>query len=1232
YWMLPLLGLLGYDAQVARAEQVNGKSYAISHRANNLDGFPLHIMGCNDKLGERRQDGGPRLSPHALVQEYLNITEHLYALVTNGLQLRLLRDSSRLVKLSYLEFNLEAMMEEQQFSDFALLVRLLHASRMPKQQDAGAESLIESYHQDALDSGARIRDNLSDAVKKSILALGDGFLQNPANRELLQMIDDQRLSSRDYFQLLLRLIYRLLFLMVIEERDLVFARSCVEGYRSIYRLYYSLSRLRAQSLRPAHDDQPFTNLWISLKQTFQLFEKSRFGGKIGIQPLDGELFGQDRLEVLGRCHLDNRVLLDCLRNLSAFRDSRTQQLVRVNYASLNVEEFGSVYEGLLEFEPAVIKANGHWRFDLVRGTERSASGTHYTPDELVVPLIRHSLDHLIRERLANAQSDAAAQNQSQSSRTKPVHRQAQEEALLSLRVCDIACGSGHILLNAARRIAQSLAVVRSGEEQPSPEVLRPAMRDVITHCIYGVDKNPLAVELCKVSLWLEAHNPGEPLSFLDHHIKCGDAVVGRVHLEDLNEGISDEMFQALNGDDKAVCRDLRKQNKAEREGHKNWEKWYRNVRNTVQTLTQAFADLDAMPDHTPEQIEDKRRTYETLIRGPRFLQLQTLANLQTAPYFMRKTNPKDFVTDQRFSEYLQARAIQGSRAAALADATAVQRHIFHWFLHFPEVMAGGGFDCILGNPPFLGGQKISGFLGKDYLEFLKSHYPPARSCDIVAFFFRRAFDLLKKNGFLSLLATNTIAQGGARESGLDVIIDQGGTINHAVRSMRWPGAAAVEVALVTVFKGHWSSEFVLNGKKVERITSYLDDSEALGDPYPLQHNAGKSFQGSIVLGKGFVLTPEEAQRLIEKDAKNAEVLFPYLNGEDLNSRPDQSPSRWVINFQDWPLSPEWDEQQKKPKGVPYATDYPDCLEIIEKLVKPERQKLSRKIRREQWWKFAEQAKALYRTIAPLERVLVVARISKTVAFTFVTKDIVYADALVVHSLEDYASFSILQSSFNYNWAWNYCTTMKTDLNYTPTATFEKFPFPQKINVSLQSKLDDIGYKYHEHRKQVMTISQLGLTKIYAQFHNSQLPTNSGEIDRLGDNIEDIQKRYSKETYNLWKHLQQTAGTCSFAEAVKGIVELRRLHKEMDEAVLAAYGWDQDSPDGPAIELQHDFYEVDYLPETDNVRYTISPQARKEVLKRLLLLNHRIHAEEVEGEKKKEKEAKAVNQQHKLNFE
>jgi len=1182
FWIVPLLGLLGYEVELYRkAQDINGKTYAISHYASNIDHFPIHIMGFRDSLDKKRLDSGPRMSPHALIQEYINLHEHLFAIVTNGLTIRLLRDSSRLIKLSFVEFDLERMFEEEHFADFALLFRLIHCSRMPGKQPEGPESLIEGYHQDSLDSGSRIRDGLSKAVEHSIRSMANGFLSHRDNTELRQAIIDGNLTAKDFYQSQLRLIYRLLFLMVIEERDLIFTKSTPRLKKDIYYKYYSVSRLRKLSQKRYLADKRYRDVWVSLKNSFKLYETSFYGEKLDVQPLAGDLFSANSIGYLSQCQLSNKVLLECLNNLSVFTNPDTHQKMRVNYASLNVEEFGSVYEGLLEYDP-VLDVNGDKvEFRLVKGSGRSSSGSHYTPDELVQPLIKHSLNYIIEDKLKESNP---------------------EKALLSITVCDVACGSGHFLLGAARRIATELAKVRTGEDQPSPSAFRVAVRDVIRHCIYGVDLNPLAVELAKVALWLEAHNPGEPLNFLDHKIKCGDAIVGLAYLEELENGIAKEAFKKLAGDDD-TARTLAKKNREEKQTRQSAIDFDKEVGQNIQDVNMAYAEFSKLPESTPEEIIAKQKAYQQLSRGPNWWRLKTLADIQTAQFFIPKTlgHAERLITENTYRDLIAgSKPLQGSVAIAKALAVAAEKRFFHWFLEFPEIFANGGFTCIIGNPPFLGGKKISSNYGLDYVNWLKYKYPTIGSSDLVGYFFRRIFTIINTGGFQSLIATNTIGQGDTRKVGLGYILNNGGTINYAVRSTRWPGLAAVEIAQVVIYKGVWQKTFRLGVKEVKRITSYLDDSEDLGDPYKLHQNRLKGFVGSYVLGKGFVLDPQEAQRLIAQNPKNSNVVVPYLNGQDLNTRPDQSASRYIINFFDW------DEGYCK-------SEYPECWDILVQRVKPQRDTIVEKggqIHEHSFWKFWDRRDELYSSTSSMEKALVVPIVSKHSVFCIVPNNCVYMHKLAVFAFEAAEIYSFLESSIHHEWSWKYCSTLgSSTLNYSLSDCFETFPLLSDVPEIQKTMIGNLGTSYQNTLQKMTRKLKLGQTKIYNQFHNPHLQTDivSSQIE----NRTELQKTFGKETVNLWNHLNKTEGVCSMEEAINDIIQLRQLHKEMDEAVLEAYNWHEDSEKwGPAIDLAHDFYEVDYLPENDRVRYTISPEARKEVLKRLLLLNHEIYEEEV----------------------
>ncbi len=1190
YWVNHLLNELGYDVEIRHKTGEDGLPH-INSVCKTPEDFPIHVEGIQQSLDKKPPKGGS--SPHGRMQEYLNKTDdHSFGLITNGKYLRLLRDASRLVKLTYLEFNLEKMMEEELYADFAVMFRILHASRMSQQKGEGESSYIEFYHLESLAAGTRIRAKLSEAVEKSIVGLANGFLEHPSNHDLIARLESGDIKADLYYKYLLRLIYRILFLSVIEERHLIYKENPDEKQkqlRDIYYRYYSIERHRKLAEKHLFVDKYKQDLWDNLLATFRLFENEHYGSKLAIKPLAGDLFGPDSMGILADCRLGNQAFMEMMLWLNFFEDERKQK-VRVNYGDLDVEEFGSVYEGLLEYDPDVQKVNDSWVFSFKAGDARSRSGSHYTPEELVKPLIKHSLDYIIQdcinkpaERLKMSKEDAQ----------REPRKTLQEKALLAITVCDIACGSGHILLSAERRIATELARVRTGDEQPDPISLRIATRDVIRHCIYGVDLNPLAVELCKVALWLEAHSPGEPLNFLDHRIKCGNSIVGLAHKEELEKGIASEAFKTLPEDNQAIASSYKKKNDAEKklkgQAQLNFDE---KVIQPLENLQKAFDDFNQLPETTPAEIEAKQKAYSRLTSGSNWWRLKNLADIQVAQFFISKTeaNKDRLVTDAQYREYLRGTRTLQDMAVAKATAESTHRRFFHYFLEFPEIFAHGGFDCILGNPPFLGDKKINGVLGANFIEFLKDNYKPIGVCDLVTYFFRRNFEIINKKGFVSLISTNTISQGDAREGSLDQIVIKGGEIIFTNPSVRWPGQAAVFVSLVSITKQFWGKAKFIDKKKVIGISTLLKEGKSLEIPFSIIRNTGISFIGNYLSGMGFSLEIDEATKLLE-DNINKDIIFPFLNGEDLNSDPEMIASRYVINFFDYPLDENDDYisakgDLEKLRGRPYAKDYPACLDLIEKRVKPEREKKSDKNSRERWWLHARSRMDLYSQIKMLKQVVVLARTSKTLAFSFVPMQ-VFSDSLVVFKINKFSFFSLLQSSIHEIWSWRYCTTMKTDLVYTPTNTFETFPLAPNISLELEQKLEITGKIYHEHRRQLMLGIQLGLTDTYNLFHFKQ-------------HLSECKVKKGKVLFS--KHLERTENIISLDQSIQGVFKMRELHTDMDKSVLDAYGWSD-------IELKHDFYEVDYLPENDRVRFTIHPDARKEILKRLLDLNHQIFEEE-----------------------
>ena len=1157
-WVTPLLGLLGYQLDYqAKGVELNGKTYAISHRLAHRGNTPIHIIGAReaaglDKKPERTHIGAPRMSAHALVQEYLNLHDELYGIVTNGRILRLLRDSSRLIKLSYLEFDLDRIFSDGLFADFAILYRLLHVSRLPVSSEAAAESLIERYHQDSLDSGARIRDGLSKAVEQAIRDFANGFLTHRDNDVLRQSIHDGTLSPESYYQHLLRLIYRLLFLLVIEERDLVFPPSATGQQRDIYRRYYSLERLRLLSEKRHLADKRHHDLWLAMLANFRLFEAHGPGDKLGLAPLAGDLFSPAAIGPLASAMLGNDVLVGCLRSLGLYQHPDNNQTIRVNYAALNVEEFGSVYEGLLEYEPVFLGVSprpqgeepvervGSIEFSFAQGDQRAATGSHYTPDDLVQPLIKHSLDYLIAEALKKPEP---------------------AKALLDLRVADISCGSGHILLAAARRIATELAIVRTGEEQPSPGAFRAAIRDVIRECIYGVDLNPLAVELCKVALWLEAHTPGEPLNFLDHHIKCGNAIVGFARREEAERGVPDEAFKTLPDDDKDAAAFLRKRNKEQRGNYVSEPSITPTLQKQLDDILRGWNELNRLPEHTPDEIEAKRTRYLAFTQSKDSWLLHQIASIPIAQFYIPKTqdNLNRFVTDATYRRYWKGEISPQGQATAEAWAMAERKRFFHWFLEFPEIIERGGFDCILGNPPYLGDKQVSSTYGYPFCQYVKWEFAPAGLSDLVVYFVRRIYNLLRPDGFTAFITTNSIKDGDIRKDSLEQVLAQGGAINMAVRGIKWPGRANLVVSLVALHKGTWLGRKLLDGRVVPVINAYFEDSDDIGAPHNLAECSEKVFTGYHFWGDGFVLQHSKARELAGTNLKNAEVIFPLINGDELNNVPDQEPGRSIINFSDWPIE--------------RAQTYIEPFEIVERLVKPFRQEKNRERTRQYWWQYAEVRPGMRRALqeSQLTKCLVSARTTKHLNFSMISASYVFSDALNVFTTDRWDLYAVVQSGIHEVWARKYSGALETRLRYSPSDCFETFPFPQGLWQTANPNLAALGERYHEHRRALMKSLWLGLTDIYNLFHTRDLtPT---EVAR-------VSKKSMPE------------GEAGY----QGILELRHLHRELDLAIRDAYGWTD-------LDLGHDFIEVETLPENDRVRYTISPAARKEVLKRLLALNH-----------------------------
>jgi hypothetical protein len=1057
------------------------------------------------------------------VQEYLNRRDHVWGIVTNGLTLRLLRDSTLVRRQSYVEFDLEAIFDEQRFGDFAMLYRLLHRTRLPRGAADASDCLLEHYYTQSIEQGGRVRGHLRDGIKLALEAFANGFLAHPANAEFCNDLATGRFKTQSFYQELLRLIYRLLFLMVSEERNLLVSRRPEQAAAAeIYRTYYSVSRVRRLvdlvTAYTEHDD-----VWHGLRTVFRCLQDDKFGPFLALPALNGELFTPITVDSLSLC---NRDFLTGFWHLSNYEDERTHAIRRVNYSALDVEELGSVYESLLEFHPHLDFRAPAPRFELSEeGGERRSTGSHYTPLELVAPLIKHALEPVLEERLRATST-----------------REQKERAILSLKVCDLASGSGHFLLAAARRLGKELARVRTGEDEPSPERVREAIRDVITHCIYGVDKNPLAVELCRVALWLEGHAEDKPLTFLDHRIRCGDSLVGIFDLKVLEQGIPDEAFKPVAGEDRAIAREAKTRNTRERaESLLQFP-----LSERLKEFARRLQELDELPEDTIEQVRAKTESYHRIESSPEFQGLRVACDIWTAAFFQNFFNGSPGpVTTDTLRRTLSTGNLSDGKLSGWIEATALQLRFFHWPLAFPEVFAAGGFDVFVGNPPFMGGLRISEDFGDKYRDWLDAQIDKFQGiADICAAFFRRAFDALNTNGIFGLIATNSISQGDTRLAGLAQIVRSGGTIRFAHRFVKWPGRANVEVNLICCAKRRSNLKPLLDGNAVEFISSRLDD-ESEAEPATLQINLSKVFQGDVVRGAGFVLEEAQAQVLLSSGEQYQDCVLPYLSGEDFNDDPRQHPSRFVICFHDW--------------SYEQAATYERAMDIVRTCVKPERDQVRQKSEREKWWLFARYRGELRQAIKGLERFFIRSRVSEYHMLGCLSPGIVCSDATVVFAFDDYFHFALLQSNLHEAWVLKNASSLESRLRYTPTDCFETFAFPKALTEATRAAAEHLGDTYHEHRRHTMLNRQLGLTKTYNLFHKPE---------------------------------------CGYQD----IAHLRELHGAIDRAILACYGWTD-------IDLGHGFH----ANERGQTRYTISPTARREILRRLLALNLEIAAHEAAGE-------------------
>lgn len=750
--------------------------------------------------------------------------------------------------------------------------------------------------------------------------------------------------------------------------------------------------------------------------------------------------------------------------------------------------------------------------------ERRRSGSHYTPRALTEPIVRTTLEPILA-RLRGADG-----------------RPPRPEEILDLKVCDPAMGSGAFLVEACRQLGDALLESwHVGDELPvippdEDEVIF-ARRLIAQRCLYGLDRNPIAVDLAKMSLWLVTLAKDHALTFLDHALRHGDSLVG----------LSRKQIEAFHWDPDAALFEAGFETMAVRE----------HVAEVAELRKRIREAHESVSDRELHELWDEAQVELGKVR--------LFGDLVLAAFF-----EGDKAREREGKRVEYASAVVSGEAGRHRGRLDEWRHVevalapFHWELEFPEVFdrTRAGFDTFVGNPPFMGGRKISTALGLNYLAFLHACYPrAANTCDLVAYFFRRAFALLREQGTLGLIATNTIAQGDTRDGGLGEIRRTGGLIYSATSRYPWPGTAGVVVSIVHIQRGGPPLITSLNGSHVSTITAFLLSAGPDEPPLPLPENKGLQSVGSFIYGRGFLFDDADDQatplsvatEILSRKPELTSRIRPYIGGDDLNSHPTIDVRRFVINLSDLPSEAS-------------LTAFPELEAIVRARVKPARERLgdnpvNRPLKR-RWWAYQAHRPDFYLHISSMSRLLAICRVSKCFAFTFVQPGPVFGESVVLIALESDGAFAVLQSRAHEIWAKAFSSTLGDALRYAPTDCFETFPFPDDWQTN--SDLGLVGRKYFAARAALMARSGEGLTNTYNRFHDP---------DELSPEV----------------------------------AELRFLHTAMDRAILDAYGW-RDLPSECEFLLDYEISEEEWGNKKKPYQYRWPDDVRDEVLARLLKLN------------------------------
>ena len=1141
-----------------------------------------------------RQHHGWRTSPHARLERLLRATGVPIGLLFSGGALRLIY-APQGESSGHLTFRFSDLVQTLGRPMVGALCALLGVERVTDVQQEAQR--LPALLKESRRYQNEVSTELAGQVLEALWELVRGFQR--ANEHAHGALLDQALreAPNDVYGGLLSTLMRLVFVLYAEDRGLM-------PKSEVYQKHYSISglfeRLRDDEARyPDTMDARFGS-WTQLLALFRLVHDGGGHGDMRFPARHGRLFNPDAypflegrpsgsVRVMGEPidppHISDGVVFRVLKNLLILDGER------LSYRTLDVEQIGSVYEAMMGFAlqqaagPSIATTPKNIVFNIAElleqkpkdraawlqketelkttgdalakaasddevmaalgrrvsrytphvlppgamylqpTEERRRSGSHYTPRSLTAPIV-HTTFRPILERLGD---------------------QATPDQILDLKVCDPAMGSGAFLVEACRLLAERLVRAWEVRKQipkvPDDEdVLTYARRLVAERCLYGVDKNPFAVDLAKLSLWLATLAREHPFTFLDHALRHGDSLVG----------LSREQIACFSWETAKqlpLLRTLIDGRVAEAQA----------LRERIQSL--------ATVDDVPEQARLLREANDALHN------VRHIGDLVVSAFFERE-KPKDRQTLRAaYAGQAEQWLLQRDSGAFVRPDFSPAVVTFHWEIEFPEVFtrSNGGFDAFVGNPPFLGGTRISTVLGNSYRDFLLTvHLESHGNADLVSYFFRSCFDRTRRGGALGLLATKTIAQGDTRFTGLRWILNKGGTIYSARKRYKWPGLAAVTVSIVHLIREESPAwPFLLDDEVVGHVTAFLLDAGGNDDPRPLSHNAGVSFLGSKIYGRGFLFDNEDAaatpvsemERLIAVDPRNRERIFPYLSGEDINDSPTHEHHRYVIGFG------EMSESE--------AHSWPELFRIIETKVKPERLRLrdtsdGRRLK-QYWWQWGRYRPELHQVIQGLDQVLVCSGVSKHLAFAWRPTSYAFSHNVNVFALVRSSQFTVLQSRVHELFAVTFSSTLEDRQGYRGSDCFETFPFPDGWHMS--SSLEDSGREYYEFRATLMVLNKEGLTNTYNRFHDPD-------------------------------------------EQDPDVLKLRDLHAAMDRAVLDAYGWTDVRPRCEFI--------LDYVDEEDDnpgkptkkkkpYRYRWPDEIRDEVLGRLLELNaQRAKEEELAG--------------------